>query len=498
MYQVNDRISISGHMGSVRYSGYLHVWPDTLAYGIEWDDSSRGKNDGTLEGIRYFECIGNAGSFVKASNSKIDPRKLFTEAIEDRYGRTTNDEALQHSIMFSTKTVETVGFEKLNSKLDDYKNLSTLMLDRQCVLGAGKEAKLPNLEYLDLSYNLISLWHEIEEILNRTPNLKGLNLNGNRLGGGLLAQFPETLTDLSLCDCNLDSEILSQLHNSSINKLELAGNNLTDAMLESWYPPLTLKVLDLSYNNLSRIPPQLSAFNINEIFLHHNLVKDFEEKHCFQHISSLDVRYNQFLTFSLIDPIPLVFPSLKLLRLSHCPAFSMLLIERMTVFLIGRLQCMTTKDGSGIVKLNGSGLLCSEVLEAELFFASQLRNGLVAAINNPSRMRYYQEKYNVNLQKQNQSVQSDRIIELYVYNVKDSSLILKRKFLQNNTVLRLKGCIARQTRLSVPHFTVSFHMYNDENSSPRVLDDDIALLLSLSFVPSQKLYVSLKENCHLH
>ena len=25
-------------------------------FGIEWDDSSRGKHDGTKDGIRYFNC----------------------------------------------------------------------------------------------------------------------------------------------------------------------------------------------------------------------------------------------------------------------------------------------------------------------------------------------------------------------------------------------------------------------------------------------------------
>ena len=55
-YSLNDRVStIDNYLGTIRYIGNLPVWgTNTVALGIEWDDPSRGKNNGDLNGIQYF------------------------------------------------------------------------------------------------------------------------------------------------------------------------------------------------------------------------------------------------------------------------------------------------------------------------------------------------------------------------------------------------------------------------------------------------------------
>ena len=49
------RLSFSGAQCTVRYVGPVEdtkgVW-----LGVEWDDPSRGKHDGSHSGVRYFEC----------------------------------------------------------------------------------------------------------------------------------------------------------------------------------------------------------------------------------------------------------------------------------------------------------------------------------------------------------------------------------------------------------------------------------------------------------
>ena len=52
-YSLNDRVStIDNYLGTIRYIGNLPVWgTNTVALGIEWDDPSRGKNNGDLNGI---------------------------------------------------------------------------------------------------------------------------------------------------------------------------------------------------------------------------------------------------------------------------------------------------------------------------------------------------------------------------------------------------------------------------------------------------------------
>ena len=49
------RLSYAGATCTVRYIGPVqHTKGSWL--GVEWDDSSRGKHDGSHGGVRYFDC----------------------------------------------------------------------------------------------------------------------------------------------------------------------------------------------------------------------------------------------------------------------------------------------------------------------------------------------------------------------------------------------------------------------------------------------------------
>ena len=53
--RLGARISLSGHLGTIKYSGSVDGTSGTWL-GIEWDDPQRGKHDGVKDGRRYFEC----------------------------------------------------------------------------------------------------------------------------------------------------------------------------------------------------------------------------------------------------------------------------------------------------------------------------------------------------------------------------------------------------------------------------------------------------------
>lgn len=81
------RVQIDKHKATVRYSGPVEG-QEGLWIGLEWDDASRGKHDGSLNGRQYFQCEqAGAGSFVRAS--KFQPAADFgqslPEALELRY-----------------------------------------------------------------------------------------------------------------------------------------------------------------------------------------------------------------------------------------------------------------------------------------------------------------------------------------------------------------------------------------------------------------------------
>lgn len=55
--QIGQRLSYDGVVCTVRYVG--QVAGTTGAWlGVEWDDPTRGKHDGSHKGVKYFECNG--------------------------------------------------------------------------------------------------------------------------------------------------------------------------------------------------------------------------------------------------------------------------------------------------------------------------------------------------------------------------------------------------------------------------------------------------------
>lgn len=49
------RLSYDGALCTLRYAGEV-AGTSGLWLGVEWDDPSRGKHDGTHKGTRYFTC----------------------------------------------------------------------------------------------------------------------------------------------------------------------------------------------------------------------------------------------------------------------------------------------------------------------------------------------------------------------------------------------------------------------------------------------------------
>lgn len=53
---IGQRLSLQSHTGTLRYYGKVEGKTGEWL-GIEWDDPTRGKNDGVHNGIRYFTCM---------------------------------------------------------------------------------------------------------------------------------------------------------------------------------------------------------------------------------------------------------------------------------------------------------------------------------------------------------------------------------------------------------------------------------------------------------
>lgn len=76
-----QRVSFNGEKGTVRYRGKLQhkvdnakIKADEDWLGAEWDDSTKGKHNGTVEGFEYFKCEAknsNPGSLIMAKKSQL-------------------------------------------------------------------------------------------------------------------------------------------------------------------------------------------------------------------------------------------------------------------------------------------------------------------------------------------------------------------------------------------------------------------------------------------
>ncbi|KAJ6664663.1 hypothetical protein lerEdw1_006236 [Lerista edwardsae] len=184
---VGRRILCNGEYGTVLYVG--SVPPTTgLWLGVEWDNSQRGKHDGSHEGVQYFKCrhpLG--GSFIRPNKANFGVD--FLSAVKKKYGLSEDeqdtDSGEQTLLVIGKKTVETVGFESVKEiqKQVHFLQLNKLIrivVDECAVSLAGEKEEIrracPNIKEISLSHNLLSSWKEVIDIACQVEGLETLNV----------------------------------------------------------------------------------------------------------------------------------------------------------------------------------------------------------------------------------------------------------------------------------------------------------------------------------
>lgn len=484
MYEVHDRINVDGKIGTVRFVGLIPQWGNSVALGVEWDDPTRGKNSGDIDGKYVFRTsVPGAGSFVKASNKKIRKPVSFAEALAAKYSGEENVLALSKEVSFGSKKVETYGFEKLNQQRRDLENLDTVGLDFLDINAAGDLSQLPLLQLatsLDLSSNLLTDISEISRIIQHCPRLESLNLNGNRIRHwDSKDQFPG-IRDLQVAATGFPAQFHLHERFPNLEKLNLSNNLLSGAL----DVPPSLVEIDLSYNNFQEIliPKRLSRVNFS-----FNPINDARAQ-VSTAVTALDLRSTQLSQWSNIDEIGASFPDLKELRINDCPLFQNLSVDEAVAGIIGRIQCTGTNTGKGLYRLNGAALTETEVENAELYFVSMVQKKTIP-YPSPERWTQLVQRYNVKETAAPPPTQDERILTLQFCYEEDPQIVFTRRFLYKATVLFLKGRVAALINSRVFQFQLYYYINDTHKVERTYLEDDIASLASLGLRNNQVIHI---------
>lgn len=260
---IGKRIELQEYIGTIKYIGPLlhkECPPSEIWLGIEWDDESRGKHNGTVEGKKYFETSKglNNGSLIKLS--KVNIGQKFSEAVDYKYNFYSLEGNEIHQ--FVDKTIETDNFIQANKKkinielvgkekaITEFAQTSRMVcVDLNHCLIRGFDNNIstifPNLEEISITSTLIDKWSKILFLLKEFPNLSMINLSENVFSFD--DEFEQKIKEINTDDKNkLKLEVLvlnkSKLDFYSlikisplfktVDKLYLMGNNLNKETYE--------------------------------------------------------------------------------------------------------------------------------------------------------------------------------------------------------------------------------------------------------------------------
>jgi len=410
-----------GFVATVRYVGPVASAKkvNEVYAGVEWDDDTRGKHDGSVicrrtnQIVRHFSLKNdkasqtqNGGSFMRLN--KIDTGvDLNLQLIRGRYvdhdaPLVAPNNLLPYTARTSSgrdKPIEFFG-EMDVRKRQQLKDLEDISLRGMGIARIPKEArddmkhKFGHVKEIDMAGNLLSDWDAFCDILYSFPSLEWISFACNKI-----YDIPSTLTlsdgewsrlrILNLNNCYIaSSQTIFKIGKicPNMEHLCVANNDLADlTMIESdalsnnnMFNKLTL--LDFSNCNVTdwdnqvrkiSLLPKLESFLLDDNPIQFITMPKSESE--FVSLSNLQIAGSQIKSWSSIECLAQV-PNLKLLRFRKCPLTDAIGTGEARAGTIARIPL--------IEQLNASQITPKERLEAERRYVSTASRELLQVTSN--------------------------------------------------------------------------------------------------------------------
>ncbi|KAE9964639.1 hypothetical protein EG328_010291 [Venturia inaequalis] len=414
---LGQRVSYANDICSIRYIGSVTGKGEWL--GVEWDNASRGKHDGQVDGKRYFTCISKEptpASFIRPARQP-DVRRSFIEALRFKYASHHTDIVFQNgrpadrAIQISGKEVEEVGFDKIRKQQAGLHELKIVLLDGLCVdqriatntldhaLPEIREV-CPKIVELDLSRNLLAQWDPIAAVCHQLLHLKSLRLDGNRIKS-VESDQPErpffkhvfkSITILSLAENLLTWEQAVQAFTMfpALESLTLSKNPFGTLTKEpSLVEAHCITSLTLESNHftaLSDLMPLTTLPNLKQLLLKMNNISTLTAPDTTEPVpifpaslNDLDLSHNSISSWGLVNDLAITFPGLTSLRIARNPLYANLRAADGRILTPNDGYLLTTARLPKLKSLNYSSISPKDALNASTYYLSLIAMELAFA-----------------------------------------------------------------------------------------------------------------------
>lgn len=369
-----------GFVGTVVYAGPVASAknPNEIYAGISWDDTSRGKHDGSVlcrstnQVVRHFHCGPTQGSFLRLS--KLDRGVTLTlELLQSKYVEMqapviAPNNILPHTARTSSgkdKPIEFLGELQIRGR-QQLEDIFKVSLRREGIsrsdlsAQAGKSEFFSNIHDVDLAGNLLSDWGVVVEIIRQFPCLTDFSVAFNRIQDVCLPVLEPPLTNvkvLNLNHCGIESfESVLWVAKSmpSLVSLCVASADLSDmnqhSTLDGFLP--SLRVLDCTNCKISSWDKQIQPYFgslplLEQLSLDENPIPRIEVDgyDCFVALKSLQLAATIISSWNDVDGVTR-FKSLQALRLKSVPLTANLGQGEVRFLAIARIPALHLFNGS--------------------------------------------------------------------------------------------------------------------------------------------------------